>query len=271
MAQRVVILGIDGAGGFIRQADAPHLHALLQSGAYTYEARTVYPSISAECWGSLLYGLSPDRHGFNNDKAIHQQTPADFPYASLFKLARRKWPDAPLSSFSCWEPINRGIIENNLGVHMESMPDPELAEAIAAYIHRHPDFKLMFIQLDHPDAAGHQHGFGTSGQLAQIAVTDQYAHRILGALREEGLLEDTWVITVTDHGGGGAHSHDHGSDHAMDMTITWGITGPAVNAGPIQTPVGIMDTAAVTAHVLDLPAQDYWEGTIPEGLFLSNL
>ena len=73
-------------------------------------------------------------------------------YASLFKLARQQWPDAPLSAFSRWEPINTGIIENTINVHMESKPDPELTEAIVDYIHERPDFKLMFIQLDHPTA-----------------------------------------------------------------------------------------------------------------------
>lgn len=149
MAKRVIILGIDGAGRFVQEADAPHLHALLQAGAYSYDAQTVFPSISAECWGSLLYGVSPDQHGLDNDRAIHGQIPESFPYASLFKLARQQWPDAPLSAFSCWEPINTGIIENTINVHMESKPDPELTEAIVDYIHEQPDFKLMFIQLDH--------------------------------------------------------------------------------------------------------------------------
>ncbi|WP_251035915.1 hypothetical protein [Paenibacillus sp. ISL-20] len=52
-------------------------------------------------------------------------------------------------------------------------------------------------------------------------------HNVLFNINQQ-LLEDTWIITVTDHGGGGAHPNDHGSDHPMDMTITWGITGPGV-------------------------------------------
>lgn len=266
MANRVVILGIDGAGGFIQNADAPHIHTLLKAGAYSYDAQTVYPSISAECWGSLLYGVKPDRHGLDNDRAIHGRIPEDFPYASLFKLARRQWPDAPLSAFSCWAPINTGIIENTINVHMESKPDPELAEAIVDYIHQQPDFKLMFIQLDHPDGAGHKHGFGTDLQLEQIAVTDQYVGMIVKALKDQQLLEDTWILTVTDHGGGGAHPNDHGSDHPMDMTITWGITGPGVKPGLIEAPIGIMDTTVVIGHVLGLPAQPCWEGKVPEGI-----
>ena len=79
MANRVVILGIDGAGGFIQNADAPHIHTLLKAGAYSYDAQTVYPSISAECWGSLLYGVKPDRHVLDNDRAIHGRIPEDFP------------------------------------------------------------------------------------------------------------------------------------------------------------------------------------------------
>ena len=226
MAKRVIILGIDGAGRFVQEADAPHLHALLQAGAYSYDAQTVFPSISAECWGSLLYGVSPDQHGLDNDRAIHGQIRRAFLCITI-QAGPPAMPDAPLSRSGCWEPINTGIIENTINVHMESKPDPELTEAIVDYIHERPDFKLMFIQLDHPDGAGHKYGFGTDKRLLQIAVTDKYVGMIIKALDDQQLLEDTWIITVTDHGGGGAHPNDHGSDHPMDMTITWGITGRA--------------------------------------------
>ncbi|CAH0119754.1 MULTISPECIES: alkaline phosphatase family protein [unclassified Paenibacillus] len=267
MANKVVIIGIDGAGNFIKDAEVPHMHALLRKGAYTYGAQTVFPSISAECWGSLLYGVDPGKHGLNNEKANGQAVPCDFPYASIFKLARMQWPDAKLAAFSCWEPINAGIIEQSSGVHCVSMPDPELAEAIVSYIRENPDFTLMFIQFDLPDAAGHLHGFGTPEQIRQIESTDRYVHMIEEALRDGGLLEETLLILVSDHGGGGAILKDHGSDHPMDMTITWGVAGPGVNPGVIGTPVNIMDTAAVAAHALGLPAQGCWEGKVPAGIF----
>lgn len=267
MANKAVIIGVDGAGNFIKDADVPHMHALLQKGAYSYEAQTVFPSISAECWGSLLYGVDPRKHGLNNEKAIGQAVPSDFPYASVFKLARMQRPEAKLAAFSCWEPINTGIIEQSSGVHCVSKPDPELAEAIVSYIRENPDFILMFIQFDLPDAAGHLYGFGTPEQIRQIESTDRYVRMIEEALQDGGLLEETLLILVSDHGGGGAIPKDHGSEHPMDMTITWGVAGPGVHPGVIDTPVNIMDTAAVVAHALGLPAQSGWEGKIPDGVF----
>lgn len=88
-----------------------------------------------------------------------------------------------------------------------------------------------------------------------------------GALKDEGLLEETLIVIVTDHGGGGADPNNHGSDHPMDMTIVWGVSSPDVNPGVIDTPVNIIDTVAVVAHALGLPVQDSWEGKIPAGLF----
>ena len=139
-----------------------------QAGAYSYDAQTVFPSISAECWGSLLYGVSPDQHGLDNDRAIHGQIPESFPYASLFKLARQQWPDAPLSAFS-WEPINTGIIENTINVHMESKPDPELTEAIVDYIHERR-FQTDVHSVGSPDGAGHKYGFGTDKRCYRLPL-----------------------------------------------------------------------------------------------------
>jgi predicted AlkP superfamily phosphohydrolase/phosphomutase len=66
---RVFIIGLDGAGSFVKAAHSPRIDAILQGGAYTYFAQTVFPTISAECWGALLHGVGPEKHGLNNDVA----------------------------------------------------------------------------------------------------------------------------------------------------------------------------------------------------------
>lgn len=266
-AERVVIIGVDGAGRFVTQANTPKLDSLFAVSAHTYDAQTVFPSISAQCWGSLLYGVPPERHGIDNHQAANNMIPHDFAYESVFRAARKRWPDAKLASFCCWSPINTGIIEPSADVHTVSMSDPELGEQVIRYIRENPDFKMLFIVFDGVDAAGHQFGFGSAEYLEAISQTDKLAGEVLETLQEQNLWDDTLLISVTDHGGGGEHLYDHGSADPQDMTIFWSAAGPGVSAGAIEGPVTIMDTAAVIAKALDLPVKPYWSDKLVNRIF----
>lgn len=267
MCERVVVIGLDGAGNGVKDCRTPHLDALFARGAVTYAARTSYPSISGECWGSLFHGVGPEKHGLTNAMVERQPYPEDSPYPSFMKLARQSWPEAELASFSNWAPINHGIIERSCGCVLDSAGDEELTERIAGYIGGH-DFRALFVQLDGVDHAGHAYGYWTPGFYAQIERSDALIGRMLGALEARGMLATSLVLACSDHGGGGADPRSHGSGEDKDMTIFWGCAGPGIARGRVITgAVNIMDTAAVAARALGLEMPAAWEARVPEGAF----
>lgn len=268
---RVFILGMDGAGNFIQNTSTPVIDAFLQKGAVTYSAQAESPTISAECWGSILHGVLPEKHQLNNDVAASKVYPPDSPYPSVFRLAREAFPEAKLAAFSSWSPINNGIIEEGLGIHKESLPDPELATAIQKYLEQNPDVKLLFMQLDEPDGAGHTYGYGVDSPEYLNAITrnDGLFANVLGSIEQLGLLEDSLVILLTDHGGGGDNKYSHGSDHPMDKNVFWGCVGPGIEPGTIIPELSIVDTAAVTLHALGLAIPANWDAKVP-GTLLSK-
>ncbi|MCR8643732.1 alkaline phosphatase family protein [Paenibacillus sp. N1-5-1-14] len=267
--ERVFIFGMDGAGIFVKDTPTPYLDQLASRGAITYDAQAVMPSISAQCWGSMLHGVPAEKHGLTNNIAGQEKYPLNSPYPSIFKITREAFPDAKMASFTTWRPINNGIIEDGLDIHKDSSPDADNTEAICTYIDQNPDVKLLFVQLDDPDISGHKHGFGahSEGYLEAITRSDRYIGMMLEALERNYLVEKSLIILVTDHGGGGVRTHDHGSDHPHDMTVFWAVSGPGIEAGTVLTELSIMDTAAVVAHALGLEAPVTWEGKVPQGLF----
>lgn len=261
---RVIIIGWDGAGNFVQAASTPNLDRLTVQGAFTFQAQTASPTISAQCWGTLMHGVSPDKHGLTNSKAAIELFPEDSPYPSIFRVARETYPNAKLASFCAWEPINYGIIEPSIGVHKVNIPDDhKLALAVAEYIQSNPDFKLLYVDLDLPDAAGHKHGYNSPEQLQAIHETDENTGIILNALETAGLMEDSLIIVVADHGGGGVAVNDHGSDHPWDKTIFWGCVGPGIEPGStLADEIAIVDTPVVVAHALGLEVPEVWEGKL---------
>lgn len=267
--KRVFILGMDGAGNFIQQTPTPHMDAFAKKGVITYAAQSESPTISAECWGSILHGVTPDKHGLNNDIAAKERYPSDSPHPSIFRLAREQRPEAKLASFTGWSPINDGIIEEDLDIHKVSMPDAELVAALATYIQENQDLTLLFLQLDEPDGAGHRHGYGPDSPeyLEMITLCDERMGQVLDAIEKSGMMEDSLILLVTDHGGGGAYRFGHGSDHPMDKNVFWACAGPCIEQGKEVGAISIRDTAAVAAYALGLQLPENWDSRLPEGLF----
>jgi hypothetical protein len=108
-----------------------------------------------------------------------------------------------------------------------------------------------------------------SGIQLTMALSNRQSACIkyLRAIEETGLLEDSLIIMVSDHGGGGEHAYQHGSDHPSDKTIFWGCTGPGIKPNTsLQGELVITDTAEVVIRALGLNSRS-WEAKLPEGLF----
>nr|WP_306813144.1 alkaline phosphatase family protein [Paenibacillus soyae] len=260
---------MDGAGSFARNANAPHVHSFAERGLLTYEAQAVVPTISAECWGSILHGVKPEAHGLTNERADKSSFPDDSHHPSVFRLARERWPHAKLASFTAWSPINRGIIEDGAGVYKVSLPDEPLTSAVLDYLTDNPDVKLLFLQLDEPDGAGHRSGYGADSPeyLQAIEQSDRLIGTILAKIEELGLAGDSLVMVVTDHGGGGISRNDHGSDHPQDKTVFWGCSGPGIEPGTAVPEMTITDIAAIVAYALDFDAPAHWDAKLPASIF----
>lgn len=89
----------------------------------------------------------------------------------------------------------------------------------------------------------------------------------MDAIDCRGWLEDSLILFVTDHGGGGEGAYNHGSAHPMDRTIFWAAIGPCVAPNANLEGLTFKDTAAVVAAALGLPIPDSWDARVPDALF----
>ena len=255
---------MDGAGNFFRNTETPNLDEIFKNGAVSYDVLTSNPTISAECWGSMLLGITPEVHGLTNSIVSSAPYPTDGPFPSVFRVIREAMPDAELGAFSNWSPINKGIIEAGLGVTMDSAADAELTDKICDYLEKN-DPTFFFVQFDDVDGAGHSHGYGTEGHLGQIRITDGYIKRIWDVCEKRGFLEDGLFIVTADHGGFG---HGHGGWTDGEKYVMFAVAGKTVAHGTIGE-MGIRDTASIVLYALGLedrqPAS--WTSRVPSGVF----
>ena len=261
---RVIIIGVDGAGSFFRQANTPNIDRIFADGAVSYEVLTSNPTVSGQCWGSMLTGVTPDIHGLTNGRASSTPYPTDSIFPTMFRVIRENMPDAQLASFCNWNSINIGIIEEGLGVTKGSGNDEHIAEQVCRYVAEH-DPTLMFIQLDEVDGAGHANGYGTENHLKQIEASDTLIGKIWDAYNARGWIGDTLFIVTADHGG---FEHGHGGWTDGEKYIMFAAAGPNVVKGTIGE-MGVRDTTSIVLYALGLADKQpkTWTSRVPSGIF----
>ena len=263
--ERVALIGVDGAGAFFRDANTPNMDRIFKDGAISYNVVTSNPTISAQCWGSMLHGVVPEVHGLTNSLATERPFPIDSKFPSVFRVIRENMPDAKLASFCNWKTINIGIVEDSFGVDKgNAKGDAAVTDKVCDYLSKGaPTF--LFVQFDDCDHAGHASGYGGEEFLKQIETTDGYVQRIYEAYEKQGLIDSTLFIVTADHGGNGK---GHGGLTDGERLIFFGAAGPNVEKGFVGE-MEVRDFTSIVLYALGLADKQpaTWTSRVPSGLF----
>lgn len=262
-AEHVVIVGCDGLNPeAVEKADMPVLRGLMAEGAYTLHARAVMPTSSSSNWASMLMGAGPEQHGVTSNKwqrdSFEIAPTAAGPegiFPTLFGVLRAQRPAAVIGVFYDWGGFGR-LVEGKSADAFEHVPGPEatMARAVQFWKERKPT--LLFIQLDHVDHAGHDRGWGSPEYFQAAALADKLTGDIVQAVRDSGLMDSTFILVTSDHGG---NKKSHGGNTMGELEIPWVIAGPGVaKKKEIAGPVNVYDTAATVAQILGLDAPSCW-------------
>jgi predicted AlkP superfamily pyrophosphatase or phosphodiesterase len=260
MPSKLLLIVLDGCRpDALQQANTPRIDSLWQTGAYTWNARTVMPSVTLPCHNSMFRGVSPQKHGVGEDN-VYQQSASAFP--SITDVARLGGKRTAM--FFSWEQLRDLSAPGSLdlsyymnAIYGEDNDTPVARVAAAHLVEKQPDF--CFLYMGDVDITGHLHGWMSPEYIAAIEANDRAVGIVLDQLTEAGLRDAYTFLIQADHGG---HDTDHGTDMPEDMTIPWILNGTGVKRGhTIQSPVNMVDTPATIAHILDLERPAVWEGT----------
>lgn len=265
--KHVFIIGVDGAGGFFDRANTPAFDRIFADGAVRLNARAEDVTVSAQNWGAILCGVSAFTHGIRNSTAAEIERSGDVENPTVFSLARKAFPEAELASFVNWEPINFGIIENDVGVLKERRDtDEAVTDAICDYFNNGGAPTLFFVQLDSVDGAGHSYGCDSAEYREQIHIVDGLLGRIYDAAAANGLMEDGLFMVVTDHG----HTPEggHGGTTQTESEVTVAAVGKTtVAGGALDEETRNRDVAAITLYALGIERPAHMTARIPANLF----
>ena len=263
----VFIIGVDGAGHFFDTVDTPEFDRIFADGAVTYAARAETVTVSAQNWGSILTGVSFLRHLMTNDSIDANERDSSTKYPSIFAYARKAYPDAALASIVNWNPINYGIIENDIDVYKgHEGNDAAVTDAIVEYFNAGNAPKLFFSHFDEVDHAGHEYGSLAEEYFSAIRRADEMIGRIYDAIEENGLMENGLFIVVADHGHMTVGGHFGLTSRETDVTLA--VKGKTVvSGGAFDADTRNRDVSAIALYALGIERPAYMSSRVPADLF----
>jgi predicted AlkP superfamily pyrophosphatase or phosphodiesterase len=259
---RVLIISVDGLRPDLAlRADAPNIRGLMARGSYSFWASTTDVAITLPSHVSMLTGVTPRRHGieYNAKEAavVYPKVP------TLLELARKNGLTTAMAAgkdkFNVF--ARPGALDWSYYPADGLVTNDEVTSQALAILKAHQP-QVFFVHYPEVDSVGHKIGWGTPEQIAAIQSADAGIGRLLGELKNLGLLDKTVVIISADHGGAGK---SHGAGDPRSRHIPWIIAGPGIRKGVDLTTVQELvihteDTFATACKILGIPLEPGLDG-----------
>lgn len=258
--RRVVLVVLDGLRpDAIPRFDLVHTSALARQGASTMFGRTVNPSVTACAMASLLTGASPERHGLQGDRFhIPRATGPLHPLPRV--LAQHGLPS---TAFLARLPMMFIPIGHRIAAHVGTKArfagrGAQDIVTVAQKTLRAQRDGLILLHFPDADRIGHEHGWMSDAYAAAARDMDAALGRVVAEVRTDD--PSTLIIALADHGGGGARSDHHNSEHPLDRTIPVILAGGTVRREALPQGTSLLDVPPTVLAALGVPQPESYPG-----------
>ena len=251
--KKVILISIDGMrSDGLQKCNNPFVKELEKMCAYTYEGRSMIPSVTFPCHYSMTHSVTPQRHGILTNTYVPQVRPV----TGIFE--KIKYAGGVSAMFYGWEPLRDIALPGTLkfatyvNAYMKDSSDTVLTdEALRVISENKPDFAFLYM-VETDEKGGHDNGWMSEEYMRRISVAIDNVKRVVDAFGNEYS-----IIIMADHGG---HDRSHGSTLPEDMTIPFFFYGEKFTPGKTVEGLSLLDIAPTIAHLMNLEPEKEWEG-----------
>jgi predicted AlkP superfamily pyrophosphatase or phosphodiesterase len=264
--KHVFVISYDqGNPDLIQRTELPSFHLMAATGARTWEAYTIVPSITLPSHVSMLTGVGIQKHQITwND---HQPAKGYVKVPTIFSLAKEH--GLKTAMFVGKEKLKTLEIPGTIDVLVWPQPNDDaksIAKAFAAEFGKSKP-NLTFLHFRDPDTVGHATGAYSSEKIQSLKDCDEALTTIKNAIAAAGVLNDSVFILTADHGAHDTKNREgktvgtHGDSRPEDVLIPWVAWGKGVKKDfTITAPVLQYDTAATALWLLKVPLPEHFWG-----------
>lgn len=266
-AKHVVLIGLDGWGAYsVSKAEIPNIRKMMNEGCYTLKKRSALPSSSAINWASMFMGAGPELHGYTQWGSKVPELPSremteNGIFPTIFYLLHKARPEAEIGCLYEWEGIKYLVDTLALDYHAQAPDYNKHPEALCGMAEKYIKEKtpvLLAVCFDNPDHVGHAAGHDTPEYYAKLNELDTYVARIVQAVKDAGMFDETIFIITADHGG---INKGHGGKTMQEMETPFIICGKNVKkGGEFSESMMQYDVASTIAYIFGLKQPQVWIG-----------
>lgn len=266
-AKHVILIGLDGWGAYsVSKAEIPNIRKMMNEGCYTLKKRSALPSSSAINWASMFMGAGPELHGYTQWGSKVPELPSrevteNGIFPTIFYLLHKARPEAEIGCLYEWEGIKYLADTLALDYHAQAPDYNKHPEALCGMAEKYIKEKtpvLLAVCFDNPDHVGHAAGHDTPEYYAKLNELDIYVARIVQAVKDAGMFDETIFIITADHGG---INKGHGGKTMQEMETPFIICGKNVKkGGEFSESMMQYDVASTIAYIFGLKQPQVWIG-----------
>ncbi|ATL45309.1 alkaline phosphatase [Elizabethkingia sp. HX WHF] len=272
--KHVVLIGCDGFGAYaLPEADMPNLKNLMKEGSWSLKARSVLPSSSAVNWASMIMGAGPTLHGYTEWNSAVPEIPSsdltkDGMFPSIFSILKEQKPSAKTAVIYSWQGIDPLVQKGTTDIRIPAKDNDDFCTESAVEVIKTKKPTLTFVHLDQPDGVGHNIGHHTPAYYEELKKVDARIGKIVQAVKDAGIANETVIIVTADHGG---KDKGHGGKSLDEVLIPWVAYGKGVKKDQeLKNTIITYDTGATIAWLLGLKMPESWRGLPVRQAFLTK-
>jgi len=217
----------------------PNFKRLIESGSYCENVQTIYPSVTYPCHVTIVTGKFPNNHGVVNNTLLQpgKSSPDWYWYRKYVKgttlydeakkaglktaallwpvtaranidynmpeiFANRRWHHQVGVSLRNGSPLYQLEMNKKFGHIRKGLSQPELDDfvlesTVETIKTKKPN--LLLVHFTDLDTHRHYYGFSSKEAMAAIERHDQRLGRMMEAVKEAGLQEETTFVVLGDH------------------------------------------------------------------------
>ncbi len=253
MQNKVILISIDGMRpDGLKKCGNAFVEELTRISSFTFEARTVFPSITLPCHLSLFHSIPPERHGTLNNTYTVPVRPVEGLFEQIKKAGGRS---GMFIGWECMRDVSRPRSLETMeyvDAYAFEHTDAILTERAIKYIDTaNPDFVFLYM-VETDEKGGHDCGWMSDTYLEYISCAVDNVKKVI-----EKYSDEYTIIITADHGG---HDRAHGTDMPEDMTIPMFFIGKQFEQGRVLSNISILDIAPTVADILGAIKPREWEG-----------
>ncbi len=253
MKNKVILISVDGMRpDGLANCGNPYVETLNNICSYTYNGRSVTPSVTFPCHFSMTHSVHPQRHGMLTNTYVPQVRPIK----GIFeKIADNGGACAMAYG---WEPLRDIALPGSLvyayylNAYAEESSDTVLTDVADMFVSKYdPDLTFLYM-VETDEKGGHDNGWMSSEYLRRISIAVDNIKRMI-----EKYGDTHSIIIMADHGG---HERSHGSEMPEDMTVPFFFYGNKFEPGKELHNVSLLEIAPTIASILEISPDSQWEG-----------